>query len=170
MTESRKQGQEPRPTERAEPIPEHDPTDLTRFRVDLLATLGRYGAPAKGTAIKAAVEARYGTEIPHSRLYQNLDRLVADGFLTKRERDGRTNEYALTDAGRLVLRARGEWVAPPEAEGIETEPHAVTDGSRTVTNRIDTLLDEIVDDADDPQVRERAREVLQLRDAEVHDR
>lgn len=116
MTESRKQGQEPRPTEREEPIPDHDPTDLTRFRVDLLATLGRYGAPAKGTAIKAAVEARYGTEIPHSRLYQILDRLVFDEFLTKRERDGRTKGYALTGSGRRVLTARHGWLLLPEIQ------------------------------------------------------
>jgi len=51
-------------------------------------------------------------------------------------------------------------------------PRAVTDGGvrGTTHERIDTLLYEIVEQADDPQIRERAREVLQLRKSEVSDR
>jgi len=76
-------------------------SELTAFQRDLLRVLGdeaRYGL-----AIKEQLEAWWGVEIHHGRLYPNLDTLVGDGLVVKAELDARTNEYALTDWGETVL-------------------------------------------------------------------
>ncbi|MFC4451388.1 helix-turn-helix transcriptional regulator [Halorussus aquaticus] len=59
--------------------------------------------PPKGLVVKAYLDERYGDDINHSRLYQNLDRLAERGLLEKAERDGRTNEYATTDTAEQLL-------------------------------------------------------------------
>ena len=46
-------------------------------------------------------------DVNHGRLYPNLDDLVEAGLLQKGEQNKRTNYYALTDAGRDQLAARG---------------------------------------------------------------
>ncbi|WP_435098449.1 helix-turn-helix transcriptional regulator [Halarchaeum sp. P4] len=83
---------------------------LTAFQRDLLHALRREG-PSKGLTVKRVVGDYYGEEINHGRLYPNLDDLVTEGLVAKRERDGRTNEYELTDAGEHALVEREEWVA-----------------------------------------------------------
>jgi DNA-binding PadR family transcriptional regulator len=82
--------------------------DLTAFQRDLLWIAWALDAPS-GQEIKRRIEDEAGVEEHHARLYPNLDSLVADGLLDKRQRDRRTNEYPLTDQGRRLLRERASW-------------------------------------------------------------
>ncbi len=81
--------------------------DLRAFERDLLyavRTLERDNdAPPKGLAIKLRLEIEYPEEVNHSRLYQNLDRLVERDLLWKGKKDDRTNEYATTDTAKQLL-------------------------------------------------------------------
>ncbi|EMA68451.1 helix-turn-helix transcriptional regulator [Halorubrum distributum] len=88
--------------------------DLTAFQRDLLWALSHENA-RKGTALKADLADYYGEAINHSRLYQNLDRLVKRNLVAKRARDRRTNEYRLTETARRALEARRAWQAGGEA-------------------------------------------------------
>ncbi|ELZ40696.1 helix-turn-helix transcriptional regulator [Halorubrum tebenquichense] len=88
--------------------------DLTGFQRDLLRSLAK-ADDRKGLALKTDLADYYGEEINHSRLYQNLDKLVDRGLVAKRARDRRTNEYSLTDAARDALDRRDEWVAGGDA-------------------------------------------------------
>ncbi|MFC7175286.1 PadR family transcriptional regulator [Haloplanus litoreus] len=96
------------------------PTDLTQFQTDILAILAGGGTDAEtqtgleadyGLAIKRALEGYYGQEVYHGRLYPNLDDLFEKGLVERGSVDKRTNSYALTDAGRDLLRGRIEWLA-----------------------------------------------------------
>lgn len=80
-------------------------TDLRGFERDLLYAVCALedGEPPKGLAIKHHLEREYPEEINHSRLYQNLDRLVENNLLTKGRKDDRTNEYATTDHAQQLL-------------------------------------------------------------------
>jgi DNA-binding PadR family transcriptional regulator len=81
--------------------------ELTAFQQTILTVLAeeaRYGL-----AIKRELETYYDTDVNHGRLYPNLDDLVQEGLVEKSERDKRTNEYALTDAGYEALLADIEW-------------------------------------------------------------
>jgi DNA-binding PadR family transcriptional regulator len=86
------------------------PTGLTTFQWDILAALAREG-PSSGQSAKDVLDGRYGREVNHGRLYPNLDDLIDQGLLVKHQRDGRTNEYALTDRGARELTARLNWLA-----------------------------------------------------------
>lgn len=89
--------------------------DLTGFQRDLLiVTAGAAGL--KGLEIKATLETYYETPIHHGRLYPNLDTLVDKGLLLKTERDGRTNEYTVTDRGRREIADRRAW----ESQYVDT--------------------------------------------------
>lgn len=80
--------------------------DLSTFQYDLLAATKRL-EPVHGLGIKNHLTTEHGYEtVNHGRLYPNLDSLVDAGLLEKAERDGRTNEYTLTEAGRERLRER----------------------------------------------------------------
>lgn len=72
---------------------------LSDFQQRILLILAE--KPRYGLAIKRELEAFYGTDINHGRLYPNLDTLVEMGLVTKAEkkRDDRTNEYDLTEKG-----------------------------------------------------------------------
>ena len=104
---------------------EYSPEDFTRFQLDLLAVLGGDGS-AEGTdyglAIKRTLEAYYGCEVRHGRLYPNLDGLIDRGLVEKRAVDKRTNSYALTEAGRDLLRARIDYLT--DQAGLTTVRHA----------------------------------------------
>ncbi|QHS17960.1 helix-turn-helix transcriptional regulator [haloarchaeon 3A1-DGR] len=88
-------------------------TDLTRFQLDLLATIAHLETTDNsvyGLGIKRRLERTYDEQINHGRLYPNLDTLVDEGLVAKRELDKRTNGYELTDAGRHLLRERAQWL------------------------------------------------------------
>ncbi|PSQ42534.1 PadR family transcriptional regulator [Halobacteriales archaeon SW_7_68_16] len=81
--------------------------DLTAFQYNTLVILTE--EPMYGLAIKSKLEEYYGEEVNHGRLYPNLDDLVDLGLIEKSERDKRTNEYALTDAGFDAVVDRVRW-------------------------------------------------------------
>ncbi len=94
--------------------------DLTQFQLNCLTILAeeaRYGL-----AIKRALEEYYGTEVNHGRLYPNLDELVELDLVEKSELDKRTNQYAITDAGRKLLRARLDWLTN-RAAFVDVDDH-----------------------------------------------
>ena len=82
--------------------------DLTAFQQNILAVLSE--DPMYGLAIKRELEAYYGSEVNHGRLYPNLDDLVEDGLVEKSELDKRTNQYELTAAGHDAVLSQLEWV------------------------------------------------------------
>ena len=82
---------------------------LTAFQRDLLRALAKTDEQS-GLSLKTDLRTYYGEEINHSRLYQNLDELVAHGLVKKRRRDGRTNSYSLTEAATTALENRDAWV------------------------------------------------------------
>jgi len=93
----------------AEPrVPSDIPgSDLTAFQHQILIILG--GQARYGLAIKRQLEAYYGEEVHHGRLYPNLDDLVERGLVEKSELDKRTNQYALTSDGGDVITAQRQW-------------------------------------------------------------
>ena len=94
----------------ARSVPEATATahDLTAFQQNILTILAE--EPMYGLAVKRELEAYYGSEVNHGRLYPNLDDLVDDGLIEKSELDKRTNQYALTDGGHDVVLGQLEWV------------------------------------------------------------
>ena len=83
---------------------------LTAFRRDLLWTLFHEADhEAYGLHIKRQLEALYGEEVNHGRLYPNLDDLVEDGLIEKSAIDKRTNNYALTERATTLLAERQAW-------------------------------------------------------------
>ncbi|GGO03721.1 PadR family transcriptional regulator [Haloarcula pellucida] len=86
--------------------PAVDDGELTRFQWTILYLLAREdGCSEYGLGIKRALEAYYGEEVNHGRLYPNLDQLVEMGYVEKEQLDKRTNLYQLTDEGKDLLRA-----------------------------------------------------------------
>lgn len=81
---------------------------LTGFQRDALYVIAGHEAP-KGVIVKDGLEDYYEDEVNHGRLYPNLTELAGMGLVSKGQKDDRTNEYRLTDAGREVLEARREW-------------------------------------------------------------
>ncbi len=92
--------------------------DLTAFQNNILVILAK--EPMYGLKIKRELEAYYGTEVNHGRLYPNLDELVDLGLVEKSELDKRTNQYSLTDDGYDAVLDGIEW----------TLSKVVTDDSR----------------------------------------
>lgn len=82
---------------------------LTASQRDLLRALAKTDEQS-GLSLKTDLSTYYGEEINHSRLYQNLDELVAHRLINKQQRDGRTNSYSLTDAARTALAKCDTWV------------------------------------------------------------
>ena len=82
--------------------------DLTAFQQNILVILAE--EPMYGLAIKRELESYYDAEVNHGRLYPNLDDLVEMDLVEKSELDKRTNQYALTEEGRLAVLDRIDWV------------------------------------------------------------
>ncbi|MUV49997.1 PadR family transcriptional regulator [Haloarcula sp. CBA1122] len=82
--------------------------DLTGFQRDLLEAIAAVDDDPYGLALKDYLDERYADPINHSRLYQNLNRLVEQNLINRDELDARTNEYTLTDAGRQGLHQHAE--------------------------------------------------------------
>lgn len=78
--------------------------------MDILSVLAASSRPGK--EIESVLEDQYGSEIPHGRVYQNLDSLAELGLVEKYEYEinDRTHLYALSERGTEVARlyfARG---------------------------------------------------------------
>jgi DNA-binding MarR family transcriptional regulator len=112
-------GPEARPGEQSEPSDQNlavDHSDLSAFQLRTLAVIAAHERgfydedETYGLSIKRALEEVADEEINYGRLYPNLDELVDDGLVAKRELDKRTNGYELTDAGDHLLREHGQWL------------------------------------------------------------
>lgn len=92
---------------------DHEPlADLTAFQRDVLRVIEREGSPM-GLRVKDVLESQYDIEeVNHGRLYPNLNDLAAMDLLAKSERDKRTNEYELTEAGKEALDEHRAWLEP----------------------------------------------------------
>lgn len=82
--------------------------DLTSFQRDLLFVVAGSGAPS-GQEVKAELEEATDDTVLPGQLYPNLDELTDAGLVSKGDRDGRTNNYTLTDRGREHLAALVRW-------------------------------------------------------------
>ncbi|WP_222918882.1 PadR family transcriptional regulator [Natrinema sp. SYSU A 869] len=89
-------------------------TDLTAFQCDCLEAVTRLEHDTKGSHEPEIVREleHADPELNRNRLYPNLTVLVGHGLLERCERsaDGRV-EYAPTDVGRALLRARVDRLA-----------------------------------------------------------
>jgi len=83
--------------------------DLNAFQRDVLWVLFHGDGAVYGLAIKRSLEESGYGAVHHGRLYPNLDSLIEMGLIEKGERDGRTNEYELTDKATSVLADRQSW-------------------------------------------------------------
>ncbi|RKS75154.1 PadR family transcriptional regulator [Haloarcula quadrata] len=99
--------------------------DLTGFQRDLLEAIAAVEDDPYGLALKDYLDERYAEPINHSRLYQNLDRLVDSGLVNRDDLDARTNVYTLTDAGQDTLYRQAETLA-----GLCELPRPVTGGAQ----------------------------------------
>jgi DNA-binding PadR family transcriptional regulator len=84
-----------------------DPCRVTAFQHVLLYLL--CDCPMSGVALARAADGELRADVPDSRVYHNLSRLVEEGFVERRNEDGRTNRYAITSRGSEWLRDRRRW-------------------------------------------------------------
>ena len=87
------------------------PAELSKFQLRILAVLNDAEDAPKGVEVKRRLREYYESEVNHGRLYPNLDTLVTDGFVSKGQKDSRTNAYEITDAGRDALASEVAWLA-----------------------------------------------------------
>jgi len=82
--------------------------ELRGFQRDLLFVINGLDDP-NGQEVLGEMNRAVADEIQHGRLYSNLDDLVEMGLVEKAAKNGRTNRYTLTPAGREILKSRREW-------------------------------------------------------------
>jgi len=82
--------------------------NLTALQRDLLFAINSLDG-SNGQEIKTELERTQDREIGRTRLYTNLDELVAERFVKKAYENGRTNRYSPTEKGRRAVRSRFEW-------------------------------------------------------------
>ena len=112
--------------------------DLTGFRRDCLHAIATVDGEAYGLALKDWLDDRYTEPVNHSRLYQNLDRLVAADLVAVAETttdDERRTVYTLTDTGRRLLEAHAGEVAQLQHQGT-----LVADGGLDTGSGIDPFV------------------------------
>ena len=82
--------------------------ELTAIQRDLLFVVSGM-RDSSGKAIKSELEDSQGRDLLAGRVYTNLNELVDEDLITKGSKNGRTNEYSLTDEGRDAVRRRRRW-------------------------------------------------------------
>lgn len=75
-----------------------------KFKVDVLTLLVE--SPRSGADIRRQLEDDYGKDLPHGRVYQNLDWLIDHGYARKQENaiNGKTHRYEATEDGIVAVR------------------------------------------------------------------
>lgn len=94
--------------------------NLSAFQRDILYVISDLDKPY-GLGIKAALEEYYETEVNTGRVYQNLSKLVSEGYLSKSEIDNRTNAYRLTARAREEMENRHRWMKQQAAPQLLAE-------------------------------------------------
>jgi len=95
--------------------------ELSAFQRDLLFVINGMDEPY-GLGIKADLEAYRETTINPGQLYPNLNALVENGYLTKQQKDDRTNLYLPTDRVARAIADRRAWEAEQCEETATLSP------------------------------------------------
>ncbi|CQR52919.1 Transcriptional regulator PadR-like family protein [Haloferax massiliensis] len=82
--------------------------ELTAIQRDLLFVV-RGMSDSSGQTIKTELEETQGRDLLTGRVYTNLNELVDKDLVNKGSKNGRTNEYSLTDKGRDAVEKRRRW-------------------------------------------------------------
>ncbi|AFK21250.1 PadR family transcriptional regulator (plasmid) [Haloferax mediterranei ATCC 33500] len=85
-----------------------DVHELTAIQRDLLFVISGMSG-SSGQAIKSELRETQGRNLLAGRVYSNLDELVEQGLVDKGSKNGRTNEYVLTEKGEKAIRNRRRW-------------------------------------------------------------
>lgn len=99
--------------------------DLTALQRDVLFAVSGLDDP-NGQEVRRELTETQGRNVLSGHIYLGLDRLVDEELVGKAARDGRSNEYALTDDGRAWVVDRLEWersqvsVEPPDGQRDES--------------------------------------------------
>jgi len=120
--------------------------DLTAFQRDILFCIAGGDAP-HGIAIQRMLEHYYAFDVHHGRLYPNLDKLVDRGYISKGEKDRRTNEYRLTPRGWEAVWRRLNW--EEDRMGLMKTQNEYTRANGTVHTRPAIEAGEPADDTTD---------------------
>ncbi len=81
---------------------------LPAIQRDFLTLLAIAG-PQYGLALKDQLEVRRRTTVSSGRLYSNLDKLAAEGYIEKGKFTDRRNRYEITDHGERILQGYHSW-------------------------------------------------------------
>lgn len=82
--------------------------DLTALQRDILFAVAGLDSP-NGQEIRRELAETQGRNVLSGHIYITLGQLVDKELIAKRARDGRSNEYSLTERGDRWLRDRLEW-------------------------------------------------------------
>lgn len=82
--------------------------DLTAFQRDILYTLAHYSS-LSGMEIHKNLSKLYTEDFTQSRIYSNLDQMVAAGLIKKGSFSERTNKYELTEKGKEKIEDQIRW-------------------------------------------------------------
>ena len=94
--------------------------ELTAFQRDILYVVCDLDTPY-GLGIKQALEEYYGSDINTGRVYQNLSKLVSQGYLNKSAIDNRTNAYRPTAKAHNAINHRHQWIESQTGSGVSAE-------------------------------------------------
>lgn len=82
--------------------------ELNAVQRDLLFAVGGLN-DSSGQAIKSELESTQDRSLLAGRVYTNLDELVERDLVHKGSKNGRTNEYTLTEKGHEAIETRRQW-------------------------------------------------------------
>lgn len=82
--------------------------DLTALQRDILFAVASLDSP-NGQEVRRELMDTQARDVLSGHIYLSLGELVEEGLVEKSSRDGRSNEYTLTEEGRTWVRERFEW-------------------------------------------------------------
>lgn len=82
--------------------------ELTGLQRDTLIVISGLKEP-NGVDIQKELQNYHNTDIHRGKLYPLLETLIEKDLVTKRQREGRSNEYRLTDSGERTLKDHLNW-------------------------------------------------------------
>lgn len=82
--------------------------DMTALQRDILFAVAGLESP-NGQEIRRELVETQGRDVLSGHIYLSIEQLVDAGLVAKQSRDGRSNEYSLTEAGETWLDNRLAW-------------------------------------------------------------